>query len=159
MNSILIIQKTCKIMEEGQWTQLPTGLRWHLPNRPVAQIPQCTSPISHFQCQHSCGPLWYCSKKLNQMGVKCLHRIHLTYNQQHTTMGKAKLGSTHYWLLVMPISLMSWWHHQMETFSTLLALCAGNSPVTGEFPSQRSATCSFDAFFHLCLNKWLSKQS
>ena len=24
---------------------------------------------------------------------------------------------------------MSWWRHQMETFSALLALCAGNSPV------------------------------
>ena len=29
-----------------------------------------------------------------------------------------------------------WWRHQMETFSALLALCEGNSPVTGEFPSQ-----------------------
>ena len=28
----------------------------------------------------------------------------------------------------------TWWRHQMETFSALLALCAGNSPVTGEFP-------------------------
>ena len=28
----------------------------------------------------------------------------------------------------------SWWRHQMETFSTLLALCAGNSPVTGNSP-------------------------
>ena len=28
------------------------------------------------------------------------------------------------------------WRHQMETFSALLALCAGNSPVTGEFPAQ-----------------------
>ena len=27
--------------------------------------------------------------------------------------------------------LNTWWHHQMETFSTLLALCVGNSPVTG----------------------------
>ena len=26
----------------------------------------------------------------------------------------------------------------METFSALLALCAGNSPVAGEFPAQRS---------------------
>ena len=26
------------------------------------------------------------------------------------------------------------WRHQMEPFSALLALCAGNSPVTGEFP-------------------------
>ena len=34
----------------------------------------------------------------------------------------------------------------------------GNSPVTGEFPSQRPVTRSFDVFFHLCLNKRLSKQ-
>ena len=40
----------------------------------------------------------------------------------------------------------------------LLALCAGNSQVTGEFPTQRPATRSFDVFFNLCLNKWLSKQ-
>ena len=32
----------------------------------------------------------------------------------------------------------------METFSALLALCEGNSPVTGEFPSQRPVTRSFD---------------
>ena len=30
----------------------------------------------------------------------------------------------------------SWWRHQMETFSALLALCAGNSPVPGEFPAE-----------------------
>ena len=46
-----------------------------------------------------------------------------------------------------------WWRHQMETFSALLALCAGNSPVTGEFPSQRPVTRSFDVFFDLRLNK------
>ena len=27
------------------------------------------------------------------------------------------------------------WRHQMETFSVLLAICAGNSPVPGEFMS------------------------
>ena len=53
----------------------------------------------------------------------------------------------------------SWWRHQMETFSALLAHCAGNSPVTGEFPSQRTVTRRFDVFFDLCLNKRLSKQS
>ena len=47
----------------------------------------------------------------------------------------------------------------METFSALLALCAGNSPVTGEFPSQRPVTRSFDVFFDLRPNKGLSKQS
>ena len=54
---------------------------------------------------------------------------------------------------------ITWWHHQMETLSTLLAICAGNSPVTGEFPRQRPVTWSFDVFFELCLNKRLRKQS
>ena len=51
----------------------------------------------------------------------------------------------------------TWWR-QMGTFSTLLALCVGNSPVTGEFPAQRPVTRSFDVFFDLHLNKQLSKQ-
>ena len=55
--------------------------------------------------------------------------------------------------------LISWWRHQMETFSALLALCVGNSPVTGEFPSQRPKTRSFDVFFDLRPNKRLSKKS
>ena len=41
----------------------------------------------------------------------------------------------------------------------LLALCAGNSPVTSEFPAQRPVMRSFDVFFNLHLNKWLSEQS
>ena len=47
----------------------------------------------------------------------------------------------------------------METFSALLAICVGNSPVPGEFPAQRPVTRSFDVFFDLRLNKRLSKQS
>ena len=53
----------------------------------------------------------------------------------------------------------SWWRHQMESFSALLAICAGNSPVPGEFPAQRPVTRSFEVFFDLRLNKRLSKQS
>ena len=45
----------------------------------------------------------------------------------------------------------SWWRNQMETFSALLALCAGNLPVTGEFPSQRPVTRSFGVFVDLHL--------
>ena len=51
-----------------------------------------------------------------------------------------------------------WWRHQMDTFSASLAICAGNSPVSGEFPAQRPVTRSFDVFFDLRLNKRLSKQ-
>ena len=43
------------------------------------------------------------------------------------------------------------WRHQMKTSSALLALCVGNSPVTGEFPTQRPVTRSFGVFFDLSL--------
>ena len=38
----------------------------------------------------------------------------------------------------------------METVSALLALCAGNSPVGGEFPAQRPVTRTFDIFSLIC---------
>ena len=44
------------------------------------------------------------------------------------------------------------WRH----FSALLPICAGISPVPGEFPTQRSVTRNFDVFFDLRLNKRLS---
>ena len=50
----------------------------------------------------------------------------------------------------------SCWRHQMETFSALLAICAGNSPVTGEFPAQRPVKWSFDVFFDLWINGWVN---
>ena len=53
---------------------------------------------------------------------------------------------------------VTWRHNQMETFAVLLVLCAGSSPVTGGFPTQRPVTWSFDVFFDLRLNKLLSKQ-
>ena len=48
---------------------------------------------------------------------------------------------------------LTWWRHLMETFSAPLALCAGNSPITSEFPSQRPVTRRFDVFIDLRLNK------
>ena len=63
----------------------------------------------------------------------------------------SQVSAIHFWI-------GPWWRHQMETFSALLAICAGNSPVTGEFPTQRPVTRSFDVVFDLRLNKRLSKQ-
>ena len=52
-----------------------------------------------------------------------------------------------------------WWSHQMETFSALLAICVGNSAVSGEFPAQRPVRWSFDVFFDLRPKKRFGKQS
>ena len=54
---------------------------------------------------------------------------------------------------------IAWWRHWIVTFSASLAFCEGNTPVTGEFPSQRSVTRNFGVFFDLRLNKRLSKPS
>ena len=61
-------------------------------------------------------------------------------------------------LAIAHFMTISWWRHQMETFSALLVICAGNSPVTGEVPAKRPVTRSFDVFFDLFLNKRFSKQ-
>ena len=45
----------------------------------------------------------------------------------------------------------------METFSTILALCEGNSAVTSEFPSQSPVTWSFDVLFDCTsTNGWVN---
>ena len=47
----------------------------------------------------------------------------------------------------------------METFSALLAICAGNSPVPGEFPAQRPLTRSFDfSLIYVWINGWVNNR-
>ena len=100
--------------------------------------------------------------------LKNIHILHWHWGN-HVTVTRFR-HTTHFYS-VWPLSLSSriytgrerrwprwtWWRHQMKTFSALLALCAGNSPVTDEFPSQRPVTQSFQVFFDLRLNKRLSK--
>ena len=52
----------------------------------------------------------------------------------------------------------SWWRHEMEAFSTLLAICAGISPVYGEFPIQRPVTRSFDYLILTWINGWVNNR-
>ena len=56
--------------------------------------------------------------------------------------------------------VITWRRHHMETFSVLLAICLGNSPVTGEFPPQRPVTRSFDFFSLICVwkNGWVNNR-
>ena len=89
-----------------------------------------------------------------------LNRFRSIRNLKHVSFENGKLFVLNGVLSIScEVPVLTWWRHQMITFSTLLTLCAGNSPVTGAFPSQRPVTRSFDAFFHLRLNKSLSKQS
>ena len=72
---------------------------------------------------------------------------------------KNSFAQFHGSILWFQVQINAWLRHQMETFSALLAICAGNSPVPTEFPAQRPVTRSCDVFFDLRLNKRLSKHS
>ena len=52
----------------------------------------------------------------------------------------------------------SWWRHQMETFSALLAICAGNSSVSGGFPTHKGQWRGALMFSLICawINGWVN---
>ena len=52
-----------------------------------------------------------------------------------------------------------WWRHQMETFSALLALCAGNSPVPVNSPhkGQWRGALMF-SFIYAWINDWINNR-
>ena len=56
------------------------------------------------------------------------------------------------------ISIMAW-RQQLETFSALLAIYAGNSSVTGEFTAQRPVILSYHVFL-ICpwINYWVNNR-
>ena len=91
----------------------------------------------------------YCQPPVNSFRGRAFYNLSLTAYWNFYTG----------WLHKIMIQSTTWWRHQMETFSALLAICAGNSPAPGEFPAQRPVTRSFDVFFDLHLNKRLRKQS
>ena len=90
-----------------------------------------------------------------------------TMPELHTNTGVSVITLSDHFLIYTYINMPSkanhhktvWWRHQMEILSALLAICAGNSPVPGEFPAQRPVTRSFDVFFDLYPNKRLCKQA
>ena len=106
------------------------------------------------------GQLWdYLSGgEVTQWEMDEIHRYQPTTKGVHNTYDlhfKFLFNKVHYLIQ----STYTWWRHQMETFSALLAICTGNSPVPGEFPAKRPVTRSLDVFFDQRLNKRLSKQS
>ena len=100
-----------------------------------------------------------CNKSLHDnLGVCVPTTTHSWWSATwYNTFSYGSVATMSVWHILKPPKY-SWWRNQMETFSALLAICAGNSPVPGEFHAQRPVTRSFDVFFDLRLNKRLSKQ-
>ena len=66
----------------------------------------------------------------------------------------------HYGMMMGDIDdriMVTWWHHQMESFSVLLALCAGNSPVNSPNKGQWRGALMFSL---ICIwtNGWVNNR-
>ena len=116
------------------------------------------------QCDSEIKRLWICSKSVSkpsclltetEMSSRWRHCRHWLHRKLEDNTNFHYLFCI---LLKQPLDRVSWWRHQMEHLSALMAICAGHSPVPDELPSQRPVTRSFDVFFDLRLNKRLSKQ-
>ena len=88
---------------------------------------------------------WVCSSHYSDALWlwKCFESWQLVclFNSLYRPTTKKLADALHYWPLVRESKLatnrfpsqraknVAWWRHQMESFSALLAICAGNSPV------------------------------
>ena len=94
------------------------------------------------------------------------HPVLLTRNVTISLMDTFLIGVTRSWFwlycICLQLTIMSRTICMMTSsngiISALLAFCAGNSPVIGEFPAQRPGTRSVDVFFYLRVDKRLRKQ-
>ena len=138
----------------------PSWISNHKPSKVWGEITfqTCTAEawgwISNFH--NGCIYLSMLGLKLNHVSKRG-HRI--VSPKAHWIILLTRLAHIMFLLPLTVVCISPWWRHQIEIFSALLAICAGNSPVTGEFLAQRPVTWSFDIFFDLHLHKRLSKQS
>ena len=91
----------------------------------------------------------------------CIYKI--LCNKNESLKGPTKIQV----LMTLTVSENSEWNIEWNIYDAVIKwkhfqrywpLCVGNSPVTGEFPSQRPVTRSFDVFSDVHLNKMLSQQ-
>ena len=146
----------CIFLNENVWISIKISLKF-VPKGPINNIPALVQimawrrpgdkPISEPMMVNL--PTHICVSR--SQWVKLHHDNRATKSDRVEQYSSFRLSH-------LLFSKDSWWRHQMETFTTLLAFCAGDSPVAGEFPPQRPVTRSFDVFFDLRLNKRLSKQ-
>ena len=105
---------------------------------------------------------WWMNRSQSRLGCRlCSISTHLRKTVVTPLLTETIFGLHNFVVAVLLISHDSydlgtpWWRHQMKIFTVLLALCSGNSQVTGEFPSQRPVTQSFDVSLICALNKRL----
>ena len=101
---------------------LPILVRQHLY---IESVPRS---IEYFSCK-GIKSAFSLKKVFNQILITQIHKnsttnVNKIFNKRCTYLLRS----------CCTILYRSWWRHQMKTFSALLAICAGNSPVPGISP-------------------------
>ena len=91
-------------------------------------------------------------------GSKKIEKYHV-FQSRHSMHHIPTKGIEIQWHSSKSLITFSRFPMMMSRNWNIFRVIAGNSPVTGEFPSPRPVTRSFDVFFDLHPNKRLSKQS
>ena len=102
-------------------------------------------------------PPWYAHEATFLIFAECRDNIYLNLYIDWEYMSTQPLWTIKDTLLSL-WTTMSWWRHEIEPLSALLAICEGNPSVTGAFPSQRRPVArTFDVSFDVYPKKLLNK--
>ena len=106
---------------------------------------------------------WYDSLWKTQicMGLACYEKkSSLSYMDYYLTLKQGMYKPQFHYLSkyifwIHNIFQITWWRHEMETFSALLAIFVRNSPVSSEVPAQWPVTWSCDvSLIYAWINGW-----
>ena len=109
----------------------------NLPNHPTKSIP--------WICKGLYIGIWNEEERLLNLIVFTMTRASITYkfsNKKKPIYIDLNFQNTSYIMLFeltnltkeIPFPALTWWCHDMKTFSVLLGLCEGNPPITDGFP-------------------------
>ena len=118
MDSFFVESLRCKIK---------TKFNERLPSRCSRQVP---GAFTHTCITFPLHVMWYCFSFAIDSAIKRNIRPDVSNCVILSFQWSAKYGSRcEISEVIINLFDYAWWRHQMETFSALLALCAGNSPV------------------------------
>ena len=136
--------------QAGYWIQFIWGSEWvefgpkGLVN-PVVKVLKCTVDIVLFVLIYAAWAIisWWLQMAWCQIGTR----------PSATTMLTPLLPS-----LVILHTVWAQWHHDMGTLPIFVAVCVGDPPVIGTFPTKRDSNPNFDVTFLVSLNDLLHSQ-
>ena len=133
-------QKGHLIVQFCSWFHVPVSLKFNRPSHKSQN-----APVPYTTMQHFVTEMCTCTSLLQNDTLWDICPLQLCGICE---MGLLTIEKSKWWFISVTMAecCCSWWRHDIEIHSTLLALCEGNPPVTGGFPSQMASNAGFVLF-------------